>query len=211
MIQPISPRKNQSTSHSFLPSSGLSQSFPPSFVRSPSIPSGSQDNKVSKCRPLRFIARHSIDPTFYLSFESERGQPVSLARRFVRQSTAEEHGTRANAFLPTAARPPEQSILPVRHRARPRWRASSGVVLVRYVHDHVVEIRQELWIEQRKYPLVQLSRVSGGNHVMIPRARRLVLPPVEVVEGALAVPAAKIVEAVRAAAAVILKPVHRLR
>lgn len=46
---------------------------------------------------------------------------------------------------------------------------------------------------------------------MIPRARRLVLPPVEVVEGALAVPAAKIVEAVRAAAAVILKPVHRLR
>lgn len=189
-----SPKKDQSTSRSVSSSSSSLACRSSTFLvgNSPS----NRPSLVSSLDP---------NPTLYPPFESERGQQVSLARRFVRQPSAEEHGTRANAFLPTA-RPPEQSILPVRHRARSRWRAPSCVVLVRHVHDHVVEIRQELWIEQGKDPLVQLSRVPGGHHVMIPA--RLV-PPIELVEGAVAMPAAKIVEAVRAAAAVILKPVHR--
>jgi hypothetical protein len=43
--------------------------------------------------------------------------------------------------------------------------------------DHVIEVRQKLWVKERQDPFVELEWTPGGYHVMISRiVRRLVVP-----------------------------------
>lgn len=129
---------------------------------------------------------------------------MSLAR-LVRQSPPEEHRSSSDhAFLPVVTRVSEQSILSLGHRPGPGRRCTSGIVLTGYVHDHIVEIRKKLRIEQRKDPLVELPRVTSGHHVVIPRGIR----SIEIAEHPL--PSAEIVQTIRAAAAVVLEADRRV-
>jgi len=78
-----------------------------------------------------------------------------------------------------------------------------------HVCDHVVEVRQELRVEERQDPLVELARTPRGHHIVIARVvRRRVLIVTSIVDGETM--SAKIVEAVGAVtAAGILKLARR--
>lgn len=60
------------------------------------------------------------------------------------------------------------------HRLGPRWR---GAAYRRgHVRNHVVKVRQELWVKERQDSFVEFAWISRRYHVVIPRVSRCLVP-----------------------------------